>query len=148
MPRFTLPSLPAAAPKPGTHIARIAEIKERVSEAGNVVWSILARFVDKSELRFYVTFADSEKSRKLVVYFARSLGLAVPDSPGAQIDFVPEDALGRLFYCEVTLDQDGAPRITKFLHRDSALALRPELAQIPVAAQPARTLKPFGGGVL
>jgi hypothetical protein len=145
MPRFTLPNLPAPSPLPGVHVARVLDVREKVSEAGNVVWSILARFPDKAELRFYVTFADSEKSRKLVVFFARSLGLILPDAPGSAIELVPKDITGRLFYCAVELDQDGAPRITKFLERDTALAINPALAQIPTAGQPRERSKRSSG---
>jgi hypothetical protein len=140
MVRLTIPELLPSGPKPGVHIARIAEVKEKVAESGNMVWNLLARFPDKSVLRFYVTFADSDKSRRLVVFFLRSLDLVLPDSPGAQIELSPDDARGRLFYCTVELDEDGAPRISKFLQRAEAVALNPLLSKVAVAHQEPRVI--------
>jgi hypothetical protein len=140
MARFTIPELLPNGPKAGVHIARIAEVKEKVSEAGNVVWSLLAKFPDRSELKFYVTFADSDKSRRLVVFFLKSLGLVLPEAPGSQIDLSPNDAKDRLFYCAIELDSDGAPKITKFLSREEALAMNPAISRVAVAPQEPRVI--------
>jgi hypothetical protein len=142
MARLTIPELLPGGPKPGIHIARLAEVKEKISEAGNVVWNMLARFPDKSQMRFYVTFADSDKARRLVVFFLKSLGLVLPENPGAQIDVAARDVVDRLFFCKVELDEDGAPRIVKFICEDEATGLNPELRKIARAPQALRALKP------
>jgi hypothetical protein len=141
MVRLIIPELLPSGPKAGVHIARIAEVKEKVAESGNVVWRISARFVDKSRLTFYVTFAPSEKAQRLVAFFARSLDLILPGAPGAQVDLRPEDIQGRLFFCTVELDSEGAPRITKFLRKDEAFAINPALSNVAVAPQEPRTIR-------
>jgi hypothetical protein len=140
MVRLVVPELLPSGPKPGVHVARITEVKEKIAESGNMVWSILARFPDKSQLRFYVTFADSDKSRRLVVFFLRSLDLVLPEEPGAQIELAPRDVLNRIFYCQITLDEDGAPRISKFFPRDEAIALNPELSKVALTPQAPRVI--------
>src|SRR5262249_53199629 len=97
MPRVVIPKLLPASPSAGVHIARIVEVKESVSEAGNAMWSILARFANREELRFRVTFTNSPKGQRLVVYFARSLDLILPDEPGAQVDLSAADVKNRVF---------------------------------------------------
>jgi hypothetical protein len=141
MARLTIPELLPSGPKPGVHVARIAEVKERVSEVGNTVWSLLANFPGKTTLRFCVTFAPSGKAQRLIAFFARSLDLILPQEPGAQVDLRPEDIEGRLFYCTVELDEEGAPRITKFLRKDEAFAINPALRELAVAPQEPRTIR-------
>jgi hypothetical protein len=141
MVRLIVPELLPSGPKAGVHIARIAEVKEKIAETNNVVWRISARFVDKSQLVFSVTFAPSEKAQRLVAFFLRSLELVLPTEPGAQVDLRPEDIQGRLFYCTVELDEEGAPRITKFLRKDEAFAINPELRKVAAAPQEPRTIR-------
>jgi hypothetical protein len=140
MARLVIPELIPSGPKVGIHIGRIVEAKEKVAESGNVVWILLAKFPDRSELRFHVTFATSDKSRRLVMFFLKSLDLVLPEAVGAQIDLLPRDVQGRLFYCLIEPDSEGAPRITKFLSRAEALGLNPALAQIATAPQAPRTI--------
>lgn len=147
MARFTTTSLAPTAPQPGVHVARITKAREKLSEAGNTVLVMQARFPGGEELSFAITFV--ERAAKLVGYFCRSTGLELPEDAGVEVEIKPADVLGRYFYPVVELDGTGAeavPKITRFLSRSEAIAARPELARIALQPQNPLALKPITGG--
>lgn len=149
MARFVTAALPPPAPQPGVHVARIVKAKERVSEAGNTMLIMTAKFLDHSELGFVITFVP--KAAKLVGFFCRSCGLELPEGAGVEVEIRPEDVEGRVFYPVVELDGDGleaTPRVTRFLSRAEALSVNPKLAEIRVQEQSPRTLRAVNGGSL
>jgi hypothetical protein len=136
MARFVTASLPPPPPKPGVHVARIIRAREKVSENGNPVLRMTARFPDHTELDFAITFV--ERASKLVGFFCRSCGLELPKGEGVEVEIRPTDVEGRIFYPAVELDGEGlesVPRITKFLSRAEALAINPALAEIRIQEQ-------------
>jgi hypothetical protein len=147
MARFTIASLSPSAPRPGIHVAKIITAREKLSEAGNAMLMMIARFPAGEQLSFAITFVP--KAAKLVGYFCRSIELELPKNEGAEVEIRPADVLGRYFYPVVELDGEGleaVPKITRFLSRSEALAARPELAHITLRPQAPLALKPIIGG--
>jgi hypothetical protein len=62
MARFTTAPLPPPPPKPGAHVARISAAKEKISENGNPMLILSARFPDGAELGFIITFVETRKA--------------------------------------------------------------------------------------
>jgi hypothetical protein len=138
MARFITVPLPPPAPKPGVHIARITQAREKVSEAGNPMLVMTAKFVDSAELGFVITFVP--KAAKLVAYFCKSCDLILPEGEGVEVEILPRHVEGRIFYPVVELDGDGleaVPRITRFLSRSEALAINSAIATVRVNQEPA-----------
>jgi hypothetical protein len=136
--KFITAALPPPGPKPGVHVARVVKARERVSDAGNSMLLMTARFPDQTELGFVITFV--EKAAKLIAYFARSAELILPEGEGVEVEILPTDVEGRLFYPVVELDGEGleaVPKITKFLSRAEALAINPALEKIALQPQAA-----------
>jgi hypothetical protein len=136
--RFVTAALPPPAPGPGAHVARIVRAKEKVSENGNSMLVMTAKFLDHSELGFIITFVP--KAAKLVGFFCRSCGLELPEGAGVEVEIRSEDVEGRVFYPVVELDGDGLeaiPKITRFLSRSEALAINSSIATIRVNQEPA-----------
>jgi hypothetical protein len=136
--RFVTASMPPPAPSPGIHLARIIRAKESVSENGNSVLRMTARFPDQSELSFAITFV--ERAAKLIGFFCRSADLELPKGEGVEVEIRPADVLGRIFYPVVELDGEAIPKITKFLSRSEALAINPALEKIALSPQAPVTL--------
>jgi hypothetical protein len=147
MARFMTASLAPAAPQPGVHVAKIVKAREKLSEAGNAMLLMRARFPEGEQLSLVITFVP--KAAKLVGYFCRSIELELPAGEGVEVEIKPADVLGRYFYPFVELDGEGLEAITKitrFLSRSEALAARPELAHITLQPQVPRTLGPVING--
>jgi hypothetical protein len=143
MARFTTASITPPSPRPGAHLARIVKAKERVSGNGNPMLLMTARFPGDEELGFVITFVAA--AAKLVSNFCRSIELELPQGDGVEVEIRPGDVLGRYFYPLVEADEDGTPRITRFLSKSEALAINPGLATVKLEPQTPRSLKPIGG---
>lgn len=147
MAKFITASLPPPTPNLGVHVARIVKAREKVSDAGNAMLVMVARFADLSELGFVVTFVP--KAARLVGFFCRSCDLELPKGDGIEVEIRPGDVLGRIFYPVVELDGEGleaVAKITRFLSRAEALAANPKLAEIQLQPQASRVLKLINGG--
>jgi hypothetical protein len=144
MARFTITSLAPPAPPPGVHVAKIIKAREKTSEAGNTVLLMTAQFLQGEQLGFAITFV--EKAAKLLGYFCRSLELELPGEKGVEVEIKPSDVEGRYFYPLVEADEDGTPRITRFLTRSEALVQNPAIAEVKLQPQVPRILKPVAGG--
>jgi len=143
MARFTVAKLDAPTPRAGIYAGRIVSVKEKVAEmSGNPTLRLRARFHDGSELSFIITLAPSEKSAKLVGYFARSCDIVLPPA-GAEAELRAADVEGRLFFAEVALDENSEPKIVKFLAKEDACARNPALGKLSFRAQEPLRLKPL-----
>jgi hypothetical protein len=147
MGRFTTAPLPPPAPPAGIHVAKIIRAKETLSEAGNSVLRMQARFPGGEELPFAITFVP--QAARVVGFFCRSLDLELPGGDGVEVEIKPADVLGRYFFPVVEIDGQGVEavaKIVRFLSRTEAIAARPELAGIKLQSQTPHTLKPITGG--
>jgi len=140
MARFTTARVePPVAP--GAYAARIVKAREKTSEAGNQMLLMTARLSTGAEIPFVVTFAPSQKSAKLVAYFARSLDLIIPEGEAVEIELLPQDVLNRAFYPQIELDDEGQAKIVRFLSRQEAVAINPKIAEIRLRPQSPRQLQ-------
>jgi hypothetical protein len=147
MARFTTAKLEPPV-QPGAYVARVIKAREKTSEAGNQMLLLTARLSTGAEIPFVVTFAPSQKSAKLITYFARSLDLIVPEGEGVETELLPRDVLDRVFYPQIELDNEGQAKIMRFLAREEAIAINPEIAQIRLRPQSPRQLRPMTGDLL
>ena len=140
MARFTVAKLDAL-PSPGVFAGRIIVAREKTAESGNPTLRLRARFHDGSELPFVITLAASEKAAKLVGYFARSCDIVLPPA-GAEAELRAADVENRLFFAEVALDENGEPRIVKFLSKQEACVRNPEIGKLSFHPQEPLRLQP------
>jgi hypothetical protein len=140
MARFTTAKLQPPI-QPGAYFARIVRARERISETGNSMLLLTAQLSTGAELPFVVTFAQSQRSAKLVAYFARSLDLIIPDGEGVEAEILPQDVLDRAFYPQIELDDEGQAKIVRFLSRQEAVAINADIEKIRLRPQVPRALR-------
>jgi hypothetical protein len=76
-----------------------------------------------------------EPARKVVDAFCSSAGLIRPVEPDIEVELKPAHVLHRYVYFRIEQDEDGAPKITRFLDRAAALAANPALATVAIIPQ-------------
>jgi hypothetical protein len=141
MPRFA--TLPPQQPPiaPGIYVAKISSATERVSENGNDLISMRVVFQDGQSLPCCLTFVP--QARPVINAFCDSAQLFKPADPDIEVELTASHCKGRYLYVVVSNDPESngepAPRITRFLTRESALAANPTLAKI--ALQPQEQVK-------
>src|SRR5215475_4963916 len=124
MPRFT--TLPPQQPPiaPGVYIGKIAGATERVSENGNDLISMRITFPDGQSLPCCLTFVP--QARAAINAFCDSTGLIKPSDADVEVELATTHCKGRYIYVLVSNDLESngeaAPRISRFLTREAALA--------------------------
>ena len=133
MPTFkTLPPV-EPPPAPGTYVAKIIKAAQRTSEAGNEMLVMRIQLPEGKTLPCILTFV--ERSRVVVNAFCSSAELIRPSEPDTEVDLRPEHCLNRYLYFKLECDEDGSPRISRFIDRQTALAANPRLAGIKLGPQ-------------
>jgi hypothetical protein len=134
MPTFTTLALTPEVPA-GAHLGKIVKAVERVSERGNqmIVMTIELPPPDRQRLACTITFVPA--ARALVNAFCSSAGLVKPIEPDIEVELGAAHCLGRYLYFKIELDEDGAPRISRFIGRETALQLNPRLAEVKTQPQ-------------
>jgi hypothetical protein len=144
MPTFsTLPPQPLPIP-PGVHLGKIVKAVEKVSERGNAMISMVIELPPPGRERLPCILTFVEAARPVVNAFCSSAGLLKPVEPDVQVELAAHHALGRYLYFKVEHDEDGAPKITRFITREAALLIDPSLAEVKIQPQIPVTLPIVG----
>lgn len=135
MPTFSTLPPPPPPIAPGTYLGKIATATERTSANGNpmIVMTIELPPPDRQRLPCVVTFVPA--ARALVNALAASADLLRPSEPDVEVELSSHHLLNRYIYFRVEHDEDGAPRITRFIDRQVALAANPRLAEVAIQPQ-------------
>jgi hypothetical protein len=138
VPTFkTLPPI-EPPPAPGVYIAKIVKAAERVSEAGNSMIVMVFELPDRRRLPCVLTFVD--QARRPIDAFCSSAELIRPSTSDIEVELRADHCLNRYIYFRLEHDEDGAPRITRFIDHQAALAANPRLAEIALNPQQPLTL--------
>jgi hypothetical protein len=76
-----------------------------------------------------------ERAEPVINAFCQSAELLRPTETGTEVELRPEHVLHRYVYFRFEHDEDGAPKITRFIDRRGALAANPRLADIKLGPQ-------------
>jgi hypothetical protein len=137
MPSFTtLP--PRRPPIPaGVHVVKIIAAKEKLSEAGKDMIVMKLMVPDGRTIGSVLTFCEA--ARPVISAFCGSAGLRTPAEADIAVDLTASHCLGRYLYIVVSVETDGQtgtqPKVTRFLTREEALAINPELAKVQLREQ-------------
>jgi hypothetical protein len=85
-----------------------------------------------------LTFCD--QVRRPIDAFCSSAGLIRPLEPDIEVELRASHCFGRYPYFKVELDEDGGPKIVRFIDRDVAVQLNPTLGAIAIQLQAPVTL--------
>jgi hypothetical protein len=133
VPTFkTLPPI-EPPPAPGIYVGKVVKAAERVSEAGNEMLVMRLQLPDGKILPCVLTFC--EQARRPIDAFCSSAELIRPSEPDVEVELRAQHVLNRYIYCKIEHDEDGAPRITRFIDRQAALAANPRLASVTLQPQ-------------
>jgi hypothetical protein len=132
----TLP--PAMPPIPaGVHVAKIISAKDKLSDAGNEMIVMKLMIPDGRTIGSVLTFVPA--AQPVINAFCDSADLRKPAEADVGVDLFARDCLGRYVYVVVTVETDNrtgvAPKVTRFLKREEALAINPDLAKVPLREQ-------------
>jgi hypothetical protein len=133
MPTFHTLAPIEPPPPPGVYIAKIVKAAERVSEAGNSMIVMVFELPDRRRLPCVLTFV--EQARRPIDAFCSSAELIRPSASDIEVELRADHCLNRYVYFKLEHDAEGAPRITRFIDRQAALAANPRLADIKLGAQ-------------
>jgi hypothetical protein len=125
-------------PAPDTYVAKIIKAIEKISEAGNSMLILRLQLPDGKTLPSVLTFV--QRAEPVINAFCQSTELLRPTEPNTEVELRPEHCLGRYVYFRLEHDQDGAPKIVRFIDRAAALAADPRLASVALQPQAPITL--------
>jgi hypothetical protein len=121
----------------GVHIAKVIAAKEKISEAGNDMLILKLMISDGRTIGSVLTFVPA--AQPVINAFCDSANLRKPAEADVAVDLNACHCLNRYVYVTVSVetdDQTGAqPKVTRFLTREEALAINPELAKITLKEQ-------------
>jgi hypothetical protein len=146
---ITMPTFETMSPRqppigPGTYIVKIVKAREKVSEKGNDVILMTLALPDSRTITAAITFVDSAKP--VINAFVSSCGLTAPSEPGISVDLPANILVGRFCYITVSTETDDLggvySKVVRYLSRQEALAVNPDLAKIQLREQPPIQLPP------
>jgi hypothetical protein len=135
----TLPPPPPPIPA-GVHLGKVVKATEKTSANGNQMISMTIELPppDRQRIGCVLTFVGAAKP--VINAFCASAGLPGPTAPDIQVELSAYHCLGRYLYFKVEQDEDGGPKITRFITREQALAINPKLAGVAIQPQAPVTL--------
>lgn len=140
MPTFsTLPPQPPPI-QPGVHLGKIVKAVEKVSERGNEMISMVIELPPPGRERLPCILTFVEAAKPVINAFTQSAGLLRPSEPNVEVELSANHCLGRYIYFKLEHDEEGAPKISRFISRDAALLINPRLAEVAIQPQAPVTL--------
>jgi hypothetical protein len=140
MPTFsTLAPQPSPVP-PGVHLGKIVKAVEKMSERGNPMIVMTIELPPPGSQRLPCVLTFCEQARRPIDAFCSSAGLIRPLEPDIEVELRSSHCLGRYLYFKVELDEDGGPKIVRFIDRDVAVQLNPALGAIAIQPRAPVTL--------
>jgi hypothetical protein len=139
MPVFTTLALSPEVPA-GTYLGNVIKATERTSSNGNpmLILAIELPPPGRQWLPCVVTFVPG--AQVLINALVSSAGLVRPSEPDIEVELAPHHLMNRYLYFRVELDEDGAPKISRFIIREAALQANPRLADVAIQSLPPVTL--------
>jgi hypothetical protein len=137
MPSFQ--TLPPAQPSisPGVYVAKIITAKEKISENGNDMLVMKLMIPDGRSIGSVLTFVPA--AQPVINAFCDSAELRKPAEADIAVDLRAADCLNRYVYVTISVETDGQtgaqPKVIRFLTREEALAINPELAKVQLREQ-------------
>jgi hypothetical protein len=123
-------------PAPGIYIGKVIRAVERLSSNNNEMLVLTLELPPPGRERLPCILTFCEAARKPIDAFCSSAGLIRPLEPDVEVCLRPEHVLQRYVYFRLEHDQDGSPRITRFIDRQAAVQLNPKLAEVAIQSLP------------
>jgi hypothetical protein len=139
MPRFLTKLTPSSVIPDGVYVVKVTKATEKVSERGNEMIVMTLSLPDGRSLSCILTFVEA--ARPVINAFRSSADLVKPLKDEIKVELTARHCLGRYLYITVVNDagevtDDPAPRVSRFLTRDQALAENLQLSEINLQPQP------------
>jgi hypothetical protein len=119
----------------GVYVAKVIAAKEKISENGSYMLVMKLMIPDGRTIGSVLTFVPA--AQPVINAFCYSADLRKPANPDVAVDLNASHCLGRYLYITVKTDnQPGTqPKVTRFLTREEALAINPELTKLTLKEQ-------------
>jgi hypothetical protein len=118
-------------------VAKVVSAKEKISDAGNDMIVMRLSIPDGRTIGSVLTFVP--QAQPVINAFCDSAELRKPAQADVAVELTTRDCLGRYVYIAVTVETDNrtgaAAKVTRFLRREEALLLNPELARVAIRDQ-------------
>jgi hypothetical protein len=115
----------------------VAAAKEKTSKAGIEMLILRLLLPDGRTIQSVLTFCEA--ARPVISAFCDSADLRKPAEADVAVDLNASHCLGRYVYIVASAETDnqtGAqPKVTRFLTREEALAINPEVARVVLKEQ-------------